>query len=185
MGLPYYAMDHFRTEVASIPFQDARRRYCLPILDPNVITCEEVPINPVTCASEDNFIKFKTLFTDEPMKAADKNVSVPTGLYKITSPYPNDISNWTTTQLRIDNNGQGIMFLQSFLYDPYITAVGAANAYGEVGYASMLHRLMYDGEDPDTSDIPVRDRWLEWCQYLYLHSSYPRRDSLTHARNSR
>ncbi len=42
MGLPYYAMKHFSDEVKSIPFEDARRRYCLPVLDPRVVKCEEV-----------------------------------------------------------------------------------------------------------------------------------------------
>jgi hypothetical protein len=149
-------MDHFRREVESIAFQDARRRYCLPVLAPDIIKCTEVPINPDTCASEDpdRFVKFKSLNVTEYMKESGKNVEVGTGLYKIASPYPNDLDNYGTTQLRIDTQGRGVMVVQAFSEDIFTSLIGGANAYGEHGYASKLHRLMYDGKNPDTSNVP-------------------------------
>lgn len=154
MGLPYHAMKHFREEVANIPFEDARRRYCLPVLDPQVIKCEEVLINGTTCASEDNFVKFKSLNVSDTNAKTGKPQDLKTGLYKITSPYPNNLSAWGEFGLRIDSQGKGVMIINQFLPEPFTTLVGAANAWGEIGYASMLHRLMFDGVNPDYSGVP-------------------------------
>ena len=46
------------------------------------------------------------------------------------------------------------MIAQMYAPDDKISLIGGANAYGEFGYASMLHRLMYDGKNPDTSNVP-------------------------------
>jgi hypothetical protein len=63
MGLPYHAMKHFQQQVSQTQFEDARRRYCLPVLDPQVWKCQEVLVNGTTCQSDDklHFVKYKTL----------------------------------------------------------------------------------------------------------------------------
>lgn len=147
-------MKHFQDEVQANKFDDARRRYCLPVLDPHVIKCEEVWINGSTCASEDNFVKFKSLNVTHINETTGQTQNLQTGLYKISSPYPNGLENFGATKLRVDNEGKGVMIVQMFPPDPYTTLVGAANAYGEVGYASMLYRIMHHGSNPDYSDIP-------------------------------
>ena len=158
MGLPYYAMKHFSDQVKSIPFEDARRRYCLPVLAPDIIKCEEVPINHTTCESVDgSFVRFKSLNVSEWKEDLGKNGKekyIGTGLYKISSPYPSSSDDWSATKFRVDNQGRGIMVVQMFPPDPYTTMIGAANAWGEHGYASKLHRLMYHGANPNTSTVP-------------------------------
>ena len=155
MGLPYYAMQHFANEVKSIPFEDARRRYCLPVLDPHIIKCTEVPINHTTCESIDGqFVKFQSLNASNWDEKEDKENYIGTGLYKVASPYPSSVDDWAATRFRIDTQGLGVMVVQQYKLDPSVSMIGAANAWGEIGYASMLHRLMYDGAEPDTSDVP-------------------------------
>jgi hypothetical protein len=75
-------------------------------------------------------------------------------LYKITSPFPNNITDYESSSLRIDGTGNGVMIVQQFVPDTSITLVGAADAWGEHGYASKLHRLMYHGANPNTSNVP-------------------------------
>lgn len=140
MGLPYHAMKHFSNEVSKSSFEDARRRYCLPVLDPDIIKCTEVPINGTTCESADNFVRFKSLNASEYNEDTGKSKSIPSGLYRITSPFPRPLDHYGANKLRIDNEGEGVMVLQMFEPDPYSSLVGAANAYGELGYASLLHR---------------------------------------------
>lgn len=93
MGLPYYAMKHFSDEVATLPFLTARRRYCLPVLDPDIIKCTEMPVDPHTCETSDNFAKFETLNISRWDAATNGTYFLPHGgLYKITSPFPNPIT---------------------------------------------------------------------------------------------
>jgi hypothetical protein len=47
------------------------------------------------------------------------------------------------------------MVTQMYAPDNKISLIGGANAWGEHGYASLLHRLMYDGKNPDTSNVPA------------------------------
>lgn len=154
MGLPYHAMKHFQDEVKSVQFENARRRYCLPVMDPHTIKCEEVKVNATTCESVDGkFVKFKSLNVSSYNEETDKSNYMGTGLYKISSPFPASADNWTATKFRTDTQGKGVMIVQNYLEDPYITLIGAADAW-DGGYASMLYRLMYDGKNPDISDIP-------------------------------
>ena len=153
-GLPYHAMKHFQDEVRSNKFDDARRRYCLPVLDPHIIKCEEVLINGSTCASEDNFVKFKTLNISHWDEETHEEVFMPGGLYKISSPYPNTVEHFGATRMRVDSEGKGVMLVQQFVPAPLTTLIGAANAKGEIGYASMLHRLMHYGKNPTYAGIP-------------------------------
>ena len=146
-------MKHFQDEIRKNKFDDARRRYCLPVLAPDIIKCEEVWINGSTCASEDNFVKFKTLNVSHWDAETRKNVYIPGGMYKISSPYPNSVEHFGATKLRVDSEGKGVMLVQQFVPAPYTTLIGAANAYGEVGYASMLHRLMHHGKNPSYNGI--------------------------------
>ncbi len=46
------------------------------------------------------------------------------------------------------------MILQMYKPNPYVSLVGGANAYGEIGYASLLHRLMHHGANASYADIP-------------------------------
>lgn len=45
MGLPYWAMKHFTKQVESSRFEEEYRSYCLPVLDPHIITCTEEPFD--------------------------------------------------------------------------------------------------------------------------------------------
>jgi hypothetical protein len=49
--------------------------------------------------------------------------------------------------------GSGAMVVKRFPPQGNITLVGGANAKFELGYGSMLHRLMYDGVNPDYSGV--------------------------------
>lgn len=158
LGLPYHAMKHFADQVSSSPFENARRRYCLPVLDPHIIKCTEVPINHTTCESVDNFVKFKSMNVSYWKEDLDGdgpgNKYLGTGTYKITSPFPSSVYNYGATWFRTDDQGQGVMILVKFVPEEMTSTLAAANAKREIGYASMLHRLMYDGRNPDYSDVP-------------------------------
>lgn len=39
LGLPYWALRHFSDSVESTTFEEEYRQYCLPVLDPHIITC--------------------------------------------------------------------------------------------------------------------------------------------------
>ena len=45
MGLPYWALEHFSKQVESSGFEEEYRSYCLPVLDPNIISCKEEPFD--------------------------------------------------------------------------------------------------------------------------------------------
>lgn len=156
MGLPYHAMKHFADQVSATPFEDARRRYCLPVLDPHIIKCTEVPIDPDTCESADNFVKFKSMNVSYWKEDLDGdgpgNKFLGTGTYKITSPFPRPYDDYGSTVFRTDDQGKGVMVLQKFSGDDTTSLLAAANAHGEIGYASMLHRLMYDGRNPEYNE---------------------------------
>ena len=40
MGLPYWALKHFSDSVETTRFEEEYRQYCLPVLDPHVISCK-------------------------------------------------------------------------------------------------------------------------------------------------
>ena len=87
-------------------------------------------------------------------------ISEPSGILLVPNPTwliladKFQVTNYDASKFRIDIEGRGVMIAQMYAPDNKITLIGGANAWGEHGYASMLYRLMYDGKNPDTSNIP-------------------------------
>ena len=161
MGLPYYAMKHFSDQVKDSPFEDEYRQYCLPVLDPHIISCKEEPFHQHRGETHSNLVQYKQLDVFEKDYPGPNNHSVPhvpwsdkitnAGMYKITVGYPSD--NIDDVKYRTDDEASGTMLLYMKREAPFNVSVIAASNSGTSGYASLLYRLMYDAE-PDLSNIP-------------------------------
>lgn len=154
MGLPYYAMQHFTDEVQSSQFEEERRQYCLPVLDPDVIHCSEEPYDEELGRTNSNLVQYTPL---DVVKAVN-NVTTQTNqeTYEIAIPVNASSDN---LKYRTGDQGQGTMLVRMYPYLPstnttVITAVdstgpGVDQVYCG-GYASLLYYLMY-GKCPDPS----------------------------------
>ncbi|KAK5169912.1 uncharacterized protein LTR77_005890 [Saxophila tyrrhenica] len=148
MGLPYWALRHFSDSVEATTFEEEYREYCLPVLDPQIITCTEEPFNQTSFETGSNLVRYEPLYQ---LEAADEDAP-PITLYKIILDYPNDDP--YAIKFRTNDEGAGTMVLKMHP-DPelYNTSVIAASDDGPDGYASRLHRLLY-GTEPDKSGVP-------------------------------
>lgn len=96
MGLPYWAMDHFGREVAKSSFEEQRRRYCLPVLDPHLWTCKEEPFDQEKQQTYSNLVQYKLLrgfetvhnHTDHSLTLGKRIEDL--GAYKIIVDYPSE-----------------------------------------------------------------------------------------------
>lgn len=61
MGLPYWAFEHFRQQASKSPFEEQKRRYCLPVLDPQLWSCKEEPFNQEQERTYSNLVQYKLL----------------------------------------------------------------------------------------------------------------------------
>ena len=156
--MPYGAMLHFQRQVKSSVFEEERRRYCLPVLDPHLITCTEVKINETTEQTNSSLVKWKVLNVFEPKDNGTSTQIKNTGMYKVTIDYPSN--NFENIRYRTNDQGQGAMVVKRHPDpDKYLTSIITAADDFYDGYASSLHRMMY-GTDPDKSDVPKRNSYL-------------------------
>ncbi|KAK3645732.1 hypothetical protein LTR56_008919 [Elasticomyces elasticus] len=150
MGLPYWAMQHFSDQVRTSQFEEEWRQYCLPVLDPNIISCTEEPFDQARGRTNSSLVQYETLHVDGAPDAE---------MYKIAIP-----NNATDDNLkyRISDQGLGTMLVRmhpEVIYNnmTIITAVDSMDPTGDGlnkdGYASLLYFLMY-GVMPDDSVKP-------------------------------
>jgi hypothetical protein len=126
MGLPYYAMDHFHNQVQTTKFDEERRSYCLPVLDPHIISCTEEPIELGQMQTNSSLVKY-TRLTANSANATDVLVN---DMYEISIPYPAHPEN---IKYRIADQGHGTMLARMYpdpdLYNTtVITASDETNA---------------------------------------------------------
>jgi hypothetical protein len=92
MGMPYQAMKHFADQVASSPFEEEHRRYCLPVMDPHIIRCTEAPFNQTLGKTDSNLAHYKKLDVYVNDTAGTPHAIKNAGMYRISSPYPPTVS---------------------------------------------------------------------------------------------
>ena len=102
MGLPYWAMDHFSKQVESSPFQEEYRSYCLPVLDPNIISCKEEPYDQKLGRTNSSLVRYTNY-----NKGNGKNAE----MYKIWIPVNTSTSN---VKYRTSDQGQGVMLVRMY-----------------------------------------------------------------------
>ena len=184
MGLPYYVMDHFSRQVRDSQFEEEYRQYCVPVLEPRQVWCEEEPFNQTGRRTFSNLVEYKehgiyekTGPKIEPFK--DSGVA----MFKITAPYPGS-GEGDQIKWRINDQGQGTFFTHMFSSDDpvpgheYTSVIGATdNDLSSGGYASLLYRMMYD-EDPDLSDVPPGGRFT-FVAKCHLSHLVKQNDSLS------
>jgi hypothetical protein len=170
MGIPYYAMKQFSDLVKSSPFEEERRQYCLPILDPNLITCEEAPFLPDRPETVSGFTSNTTLVKYRPLDVSHKDDAgnvikyLDSEIYEIAIPSPTEQSE---LKYRTRDQGQGTFLVRMYPEGahndttvitasdcpPGTSTVEGAGGCAGTGYASLLYYLMY-GVDPDPSIMP-------------------------------
>lgn len=148
--MPYWAMQHFSDQIKSTRFEEERRSYCLPVLDPDIIHCTEEPFDQQRARTNSSLVQYGQL---EIEGAPDAE------MYKIAIPINATLENM---KYRISDQGQGTMLARMYPQYGYynmtlITAVDsvatdAGGANGD-GYASLMYYLMY-GVMPDESVKP-------------------------------
>ena len=138
MGLPYYAMRHFADQVERSMYEEERRQYCLPVLEPHIITCTEEPFNQTLGQTDSNLVKFQVLDVFQNTTSGPEKIDG-VGMEKITMPYPSD--EWENIHYRTNDEGQGIFVTHQSLQDPYISIIATSNN-NDIGYASLLYRMM-------------------------------------------
>lgn len=158
MGLPYYAMEHFRNEVSSSIFDEERRQYCLPVMDPHIIKCHEEPFNQYRSETISSLVRYKALNVSEVNYSGPPNDTTATlvslyglGTYKIVVDYPSVQTE--NIRYRTNDQAQGTMMVMMLLdNDPPDTSVIATSNNGKTGYASLLYEMMY-GHPRDLSNL--------------------------------
>ena len=150
MGLPYWALMHFTKQVESSPFEDEYRSYCLPVLDPNVISCKEVPFDEARGRTNSSLVRYLPFH---------KNQGKDAEMYKIWIPVNASAEN---VKYRTSDQGFGTMLVRMYpeIIHNNITVITAVDSVAPLpneafhaGYASLLYYLMY-GVWPDASIKP-------------------------------
>ena len=166
LGMPYGARKHFANEVASATADEERRQYCLPVLEPHIISCTEVPFNQSLYQTENNFVRYNamsnsvTQYGNRETGAGAQNVSITdVGAYQIVVDYPS--TDTVNIKYRTNDQGQGTFMVYTWPVSPNMFAIiSASNNLRDEGYATLLHQLMYDGALPDTSSVPEGKPYL-------------------------
>ena len=161
LGLPYHAMKHFSDQVASSPFDEEHRRYCLPTLEPHLIRCTEEPFNQVLGQTDSNLMRVEQLLVYKNHSGTPHQI--PGHLvYQMDSPYPT--ANFGNTKYRTNDEGQGI-FLAKSQWTPAgvalnVTLIAGMNNGGDKGYGSLLYRMTYGSDkEPDLSSVPQNSEY--------------------------
>lgn len=112
MGLPYYAMDHFHRQVRSSTFEEERRSYSLPVLDPHLVSCTEEPIELGQMKTNSSLVQYTPLsaFKNNANSANASDVLV-SDMYEVSIPYPTD--DWNM-KYRISDQGHGTMLVRMY-----------------------------------------------------------------------
>ena len=148
LGLPYYAMQHFAENVSHSLFDDEYRQYCLPVLNPHVIKCEELPFVQAWAETNDSTVLYQQMYVHEQDYFAYDNYTklhdrlVNTTIYKIEFDYPTNLTDHRV--FRTDDQGKGTMTVHHSLIpgQENITIVTASDSGGQ-GYSSLIHQMMY------------------------------------------
>jgi hypothetical protein len=151
MGLPFWAMQHFTDQVKVSPFEEERRRYCLPVMEPHIISCTEEPFDQELGRTNSSLVQYEPL---DIVDLADEE------MYSIAIPTNASIQDM---KYRISDQGLGSMLVRMYpevIYNNVTIITGVDSAFPEDkngananGYASLLHYLMY-GVMPDDSVKP-------------------------------
>lgn len=172
LGLPYYAMEHFSKEVASSPFEEEYRQYCLPVLDPHIITCTEEPFDQLLGETNSSLVQYKSLHVSETINSTGVPIHqapiTDAGMFKIIIDYPSDEP--SNIKYRTDDEGQGTMVTKHHP-DPNhlnVSIIATTNS-GTDGYASLMHEMMY-GVKPDLSGVPPGYSlfFVAKCEYVSI-----------------
>ena len=140
-------MKHFSDQVQSSTFEEEYRQYCLPVLDPHIITCKEEPFNQDKGETYSNVVRYQTLNVSKTEYSDTRNRSglhlVPiTGapdVYKITFDYPSDDTD--NIKSRTNDQGQGTMLIFMPRVPPAMTSIITATNNYDTGYASLLYKV--------------------------------------------
>ena len=185
MGLPYYAMDHFSKQVATSPFEEEYRQYCLPVLHPHVIKCTEVPFDQGSDHTiHEPLAKFTPLNISK-LNAEGQLVPIHNPNHEIQEvAIDYDLGEQSQVKCRTNDEGQGTMMIKMSTRNHFTntTIIAASNDRGH-GYASLFYHLMY-GVDPDWPKNPaVGYKFVAKCEIASikfrtdnLHSSWRKVD---------
>ena len=115
-GLPYFAMQHFTNEVASTPFEEEHRQYCLPVLDPHLITCEEEHFIQDLGRTNTSLVKYEVLEMYAPANASTPNNETKWQakdyrVYRLALDYTNEThrEGYDSIKYRTSDEGNGTM----------------------------------------------------------------------------
>ena len=174
MGLPYWAMHDFSLQVESSRFQDEYRQYCLPVLDPHIITCTEEPFHQQLGRTNSSLVKYTTLNV---VRADDGSTLGPNAeMYEIAIPTNASIEE---LKYRTGDQNQGVMLIRMIpeVIHNNVTVITAVNSLAPTpmaanhgGYASLLYYLMY-GLWPETTGVMPADgpfHFVAKCEYPSL-----------------
>ena len=169
MGLPYWAMKHFSQQVESTHFEEEHRQYCLPVLDPHLITCKEEPFSQERGETNSSLIRYKKLDVYDKGYTGPQGHRVPqeriqwTGMFKIIMDYPSDVD-VSHVKYRTNDEWQGVFLAKRHPRPSQImTSVVTGTNDKKKGYASLLYELMY-GVKPDVSSIPLGFKFVARCE---------------------
>ena len=148
MGLPYWALKHFSENVTDTIFDNEFRQYCLPVMNPHVIKCTEVPFVQSYGETKDSTAQYLSLDVYETDYFAYDNYSKPhqikdvIDMYKVVIDYPSN-NTITNVRYRINDQGKGTMTVWQYptVEKQHITVITAGDSGGQ-GYASF-HQMLY------------------------------------------
>lgn len=155
MGLPYYAMEHFTNEVSTSKFDEEHRQYCLPVLDPHIIRCEEDPFNQELAETYSNGVRYHPLdvFKSDNSSSytpGSSNEITGAGMYAISIPKDVSIHDVDNIKYRTADQAAGTMVVRMNPHKEFwnTTYIAASDEPKFGRYASKLYELMY-GVPPD------------------------------------
>ena len=139
-------MAHFSNDVKSTSFEEEYRRYCLPVMDPNMISCKEEPFDQKGLQTKSNLVRYEPLKFVKMNESASPNYSgresVPieggAPMYKITIDYPSDSND--NVKYRTNDQGHGTMLTYENPGNLWESIIAASdNGTNPEGYASLLY----------------------------------------------
>ena len=174
LGLPYHAIKHFSDQVSSSSFEEEHRRYCLPTLEPHLISCTEEPFNQLLGQTDSDLLQLKPLLVYKNDSGIVQQIKK-SRVYQIATPYPTVGPNFV--EYRVANNlGKGIFLVKSgWTRDFYATNASIIAGMNDQanGYGSLLYRMMY-GSDQERfqSDAPNNSSYtfVAKCEFSSIDS---------------
>ena len=146
LGLPYQALAHFARNVSDTMFEDEYRQYCLPVLSPNIITCEEMAVNQSSAMTEPNdSVPYSVQYYAVVMQNQLDDTALHNDAYLIGQNYQQVPS----SPIRVNDQGRGTMTVVQSSSDQNVTLVTATANQGG-GYAKLLYEMMNDSPPPES-----------------------------------